>query len=241
MTQASEPIELRGQRGPWAFLTVVLVLVGFFFLLLGIGVLATRGGFGAADRLVLGAGGSVAGVLILLGARASLRMARAHPLLRVETEAFILEHPGLLRLPLVVPRSEVAEICAGDFLHRKDSPGEGGGANLHPSPSSEILPNFSGPLRFSARPPNVLVVLRDRLDLDGLPRRGLWAVAFFSDRFGSYEGPPRGGVVHGLVFAALRSDEVTRAFGPWGVLVDTPSDAALAWVSPEQMRQRFRK
>jgi hypothetical protein len=231
MTPASDPIELRGQRGPWAVLTVVLALVGFFFLLLGIGVLVTRAGFGVADRLVLGAGGSVAGVLILLGASASLRMARAHPLLRIETDAFILEHPGLLRLPLVVPRSEVAEICAG----------EGARTNPQPSPSSEILPNFSSPLRFSARPPNVLVVLRDRLDLDGLPRRGLWAVAFFSDRFGSYEGPPRGGVVHGLVFAAFRIDEVTRAFGRWGVLVNTPSDAALAWVSPEQMRQRFRK
>ncbi|MGH2628521.1 MAG: hypothetical protein ACRDHY_17940 [Anaerolineales bacterium] len=215
----------------------MLALVGLFFLLLAVGVLVGTG-FAAADRLVLGAGGSLAAVLLVIGALASLRMARSHPRLRVESDAFTLEHPGLLRLPLVVPRNEVTEICTGDPLAREGKrEGEGrsgGGRGSTPPifPSSGILPNFSRPLRSSGRPPDVLVVLRDRLDLDGLPRRGLWAVAFFADRFGSYEGPARGGVIRGLVFDAERLDEVARLFAPWGVMVGEPSEAARARLAP---------
>jgi len=124
----------------------------------------------------------------------------------------------------------VAEVCVADSSLR----------DRGVSPSGEILPNFSNPLRTSTHVPNGLVVLRQRYDLDGLPRRSIPALAFFADRFGSYEGPSRGGVIHGVVFGAMRPDELRGAFAAWGVVVDTPSPAGLAWVSPDQLRQRFK-
>jgi hypothetical protein len=226
----------------------VLVIAGLFMLLLGTGALVATG-FAAAERLLLGPGCIAAGVLVLVGARLSSRMARAHPQLTVETDSFVLEHAGLLSRPLVVRRDDVAEISVGDFAAHGGRPAgqpaeaapRGGRPGRPFSASSELLPDISFPIGSSGRRPNVLVVMRRGFALNGIPRRGLSAVAFLVDRSGAYSGPPRGGVINGLLFATPDSDEVRRAFAPWEVLVDEPSEAALERFSPAEAQRRFKR
>jgi hypothetical protein len=83
---------------------------------------------------------------------------------------------------------------------------------------------------------NVLVVLHQAFDLDGLPRRGPPSVVRVSSKWSTYNGPPRSALIHGLLFGVPSLDQLRDGFAPWGALVREPSDAALAWISPAQVR-----
>lgn len=81
---------------------------------------------------------------------------------------------------------------------------------------------------------NVLVVLHQAFDLDGLPRRGPPSVVRGSSKWSIYKGPRRA-LIHGLLFGVPSLDQLRDGFAPWGALVREPSDAALAWISPAQL------
>ena len=108
-------------------------------------------------------------------------------------------------------------------------------------PSSEILPDFSTPIGSPNRNWNLLIVFRRERALQDLLRRGLAAVAFVADRFSSYSGPSRRSVINGLVCEAEDAAGIRRAFGPWDLLVDQPSDRSLTRTGPDEARRRIHK
>jgi hypothetical protein len=230
------------------------LFLGFVFSMLGVVALVDGGGFGRspAGRLLFGSACGVAGYLSLLGARLSWQIRRARPKLLIEADGFTIDHPGLLRLPIFVPRSVVVEICAGDYLALRPFPGAPTGSSIWrkiltysrwldsfaaypPVTPSRILPDFSFPA-VTACQANVLVVFRQAFDLDGLPRRGPPAVVRFSSKWSIYKGPRRSALIHGLLFGVASLDHLRDAFALWGALVREPSDAALAWISPANPR-----
>lgn len=197
MTAAASPIQLHtSQRWMWA-----LPMVGFGIatpLLLVFGVGATYAdGFSAMGRVVIAPLATGFGVLTLFGTRLCFRLTRARPRLFVEADSFTLEHPGLLRRPLVVQRADVAEVCIREF------PSHGGHPARRRCPqqapvdedaivaSSEILPDFSNPLVSLTHHPNVLVVMRGDLRLGSTPPRGISTVVHLT-RTGDHDGPPPG-------------------------------------------------
>ena len=232
-TEESVLIKLRTQRGTWLFVSLAVALLGAFTAVIGVGVLVADG-FGVAERLVLGVGGSVAGFVLAIGAYLSFGVARAVPELRVAPDGFVLSHPGLLGAPLVVARNDVQEVFVAP-------PSAVSAANAAVQPHSWLLPDFSTPIGSSSRQWNLLIVFRQEFALADLPRRGIVAVAFIADRFSSYSGPPRGGLINGFLAEAEDPSEARRAFGPWGVLVDQPSDGALVRIGPEEARRRLKR
>lgn len=239
-------IPLQAERGTWVLYLVGLGFVAVLGLVFGIGIFFAAG-FGTGERLVLGPIMTAVGFLALLGVRLCLRMVRVRPRLTVQADAFTVEHTGLFRAPLVVPRDAVAEICIAEFQAHGGRPQRGQRLPSKPPAgteivaSSELLPDLSFPLGSSLVNPNVLVVMHDHLRLGALPRRGMFGAILLVDRSGNYTGPPRGGVVNGFLFGAFDTEQVRRAFAPWGVLVDEPSDWARQRFSVGHHRDRFKR
>lgn len=197
---------------------VGLALVGFMVLL---GSLAALAPPTKVWSFALGVALAALGVFCLAGTRLALRAARARPRLLVDQDALTIDHPGLLRLPLVVSRGEVREVWIGSGPAPRRNPESPeasrwrriraycrpvhDGTGYPPLGSSRVLPDFCEPLGPAVDLPNVLVVLRDRYDLDGLPRRGLRAFTFLGDESGGYDGPVRGAQAHGFLFQIGRA------------------------------------
>jgi hypothetical protein len=233
-TSSGVIIRLRSQRATWLFVSLAVGLLGLFSLGIGIGILFADG-YGVGERLVLGVGGWLAGMLLLIGAYLGLRVARAVPELRVTSEGLTLHHGGLFRRPLDVSRGEVEEVVVHDALGMRPS-------GFDVLASSQILPDISTPIPTEARHWNLLIVFRHGFSLGDAPRRGLGAVAFVADRSGAYSGPPRGGVINGLLCEAEDPSEAQRAFDTWGgVLVDQPSERTIARIGAEEARRRMNR
>lgn len=243
-------IALKSQRLVWLFMTVAAFTFGGVLLVVALAAVAASPGSPA--WLIFGAVVAAGAAWGLVGGRLALRLTRARPRLVVSAEELVVEHPGLLRAPLVIRRSDVEAVCLGTFVGYRHPPDRGAGSRWRrlraysrwldsgdtalTVEASANLPDFSNVM--GGHHPDVLVVLRRPYDLASLPRRGLGI--FLATETGPFEVPERGAKIRGLLATASDLDQARRAFSPWGVVRDTPTEEMLAWVSPSRGRQRGR-
>lgn len=237
MSSASLKVELKSQRWLWTTLTVLGLLFGALLLALGVGVsIAESGAPGIVGGGVLV---SVAAWGLVFGVRA-LRLARARPELLLTPDSLTVLHPGLLRRPLVINRSDVEAVCIGDFIR------DNAAANRtlrwqrmrQGSPmvrASDCLPDFSSVM--GGRVPDVLVVLRRPFDLGTTPRRGLKSLA---PETAPFNGPVRGARIKGFLGTAADRDAARHVLSGWRPVLDRPSEEILAWISPAHPRHGSR-
>lgn len=231
-TTADEPVvvELRSQRGVWLVFSTALGIPGLFMAGLAVGTLLSDD-FGLAER-IFGVGVLILGGLLLEGARRGWGVVQASARLSIASDGFTVEHAGLLRRPLSVPRTAVEEVAV-------DGLADPSSQRPLVAASTEILPDFSIPIDWHTRQSNVLIVFRSGFALGDTPRRGLGAVAFAADRFSSYSGPVRNAVINGMLCEAVDAAKAAQVFADWGVLVKEPSSSALARVGVAEARRRF--
>ena len=239
-------VHLKSHRMSWTALGIVVLPIGAFFALAAPVSLAATMSW--PERLGLSAlCVAVAIPSCLFGLRA-LRLGRARPCLVVKPDALVIHHPGLLREAVSIPKTEVETVCVGDFVkRRRPPPGSEGngpfrrlrtysrwldsGGQFPQFSASTVLPDLSFPFYFGPFS-NVLIILRRPFDLGRTPRRGL-AVLTGED---VYRGPTRGARIRGLLAAARDIDEARRAFSPWRMTQEAPTEEMIAWVSPARPR-----
>lgn len=242
----SEPslrVELKSQRRLW----ISMAVLGFSFgaLMLFFGVAAMVAGFASIGWVAFGVLLVAIAAWGLVFGRLALRLGQARPQLLLTPESLVVLHPGLLRQPLVIKRSDVEAVCLGNFVNYRQRPDltgaslwkrlrsysrwlDSGGTALTVS-ASEHLPDFSNVM--GGRSPDVLVVLRRPYDLSTIPRRGLGILA---PEAAPFNGPVRGARIRGVLGRADDLDHARQAFSPWGVVLEHPTEEILAWISPSR-------
>jgi hypothetical protein len=237
-------VELKSQRFLWAFMAVLAFCFSGLALVFAVGALL--GDSGSPASLIFGAVVVAIAVWGLAGGRLLLRLARARPRLLVSASNLVVEHPGLLREPLVIRRNHIEAVCLGSFVRYRRPPPDAtgasrwrrlrsysrwldsGGTALTVS-ASEHLPDFSNVM--GGRSPDVLVVLRRPYDLSTVPRRWLGIVA---PEGAPFNVPVRGARIRGILGRAVQLDQARQAFSSWGVVVERPTEEMLAWISPSR-------
>ena len=244
--ESGTTVELRSHRMLWTSLAVVVILLSALSSLFAFGAFVGIDRW--PDRLAIGSFCAVIAVGGFVFSRRALRLGRARPRFLVGTDALVVEHPGLLHRPLVIPRRDVESVCLGQFIGpRRPRPSSGGvglfrrlraysrwldsGGQFPSVSASEVLPDLSYPLYYPLGGPmaDVLVVLRRPFDLGTIPRRGLGILAAEGS---AYFGPTRGARIRGMLGRAVHIDDARQAFSPWGVVVERPTEEMLAWISP---------
>ncbi len=244
--QSLVSVELESQHVLWGFMAVLAFGFSGLFLLFAVGALL--GDPGSRGSLIFGAVVVAIALWGLAGGRFALRLARARPRLLISATNLVVEHPGLLREPLVMQRNDVEAVCLGNFVKYRYPPPDAtsaspwrrlrtysrwldSGGTAPTVSASEHLPDFSNVM--GGRSPDVLVVLRRPYDLGTVPRRGLGIVA---PEGAPFNAPVRGARIRGILGRAVQPDQARQAFSHWGVVVERPTDEMLAWISPSRRR-----
>lgn len=243
-------VHLKSHRMIWTALGIVVLPIGAVATLAALVSLAATMSW--PERLGLSALCLAVAIPSWLFGLRALRLGRARPCLVVKPDALVIHHPGLLREAVSIPKTDVETVCVGDFVKRRRSPpdseGNGpfrrlrtysrwldSGGQFPQFTASTVLPDLSFPLYYPMAGPfsNVLIVLRRPFDLGRAPRRGL---AVLADEGSVYRGPTRGARIRGLLAAAMDIDEARRAFSPWRMTQEAPTEEMIAWVSPARPR-----
>lgn len=239
-------VELKTQRWFWRS----MAWLGFAFagLMLLLMVAAGAADSPAAARLGLAVISAFpAGWGVVFGRRAA-RLRRATPRIVLSSDKLVVDHPGLFREPVTIPRTDVEAVCLGSFVgYRRPPPGRSGispwkwlrrysrwldsGGTALTISASRTLPDISNVT--GGRTPDILVVLRRPFDLGALPRRGL---DMLSPEGAPFNGPVRGARIRGFLATATDLDNARQAFSPWGVVLEAPTEEMLAWISPSRSR-----
>lgn len=244
MSESPLRVELKSQRWLWISMAVVGFSFGALMLFFGIGVMVAE--FRSFGWIALGVLLVSTAAWGLVYGRLALRLGRACPQLLLTPQSLVVVHPGLLRQPLVIKRSDVEAVCLGNFVEYRQPPPDAAGASLwrrlrsysHWLDSggtaltvmaSTSLPDFSTPIGVGRQ--DVLVVFRRPYDLSTIPRRGL---GILPDESATFHGPVRGARIRGVLGRAVNLDHARRAFSPWGVVLERPTEEMLAWISPSR-------
>jgi hypothetical protein len=246
-------IELDLRRGVWNVFAVLLTVTGVPFsiaaiALLVVSLLDRHGGdlVGGLIFLLLGAVATPAGV-------AAWHLGRAYPALVVDDYGLTLDHPGVLKRPLRLDRSEVHSVYVRSFPGHERSPtfdgtgwerfrqrvrwvdSRGGPQCLLPVGAMDA-PDLSVLDVFEDR--NLLIVLATSSPMKSLARRGLGSLALAVARGPGYSGPTRATVARGL-FGVVGDEHAARvAFASWPS-ADTPAADVWDWLYGEKKRGGF--
>lgn len=243
-------IRLNSHRMIWLGSAIVVLSIGAFAALAAVAFFVA--GTGWPERLGLGAMGTAVAISSLLFGIRAFRLGRGHPCLLVEPDALVIQHPGVLRERVVIPKSEVETICIGNLVKPRRQPPSAGkrplsrlrsysrwldaGGQFPHFTASRVLPDLSFPFYYPLAGPfsNLLIVLRRPFDLGEVPRRGL---GILSDEGSVYRGPVRGARIRGLLATVTDTQEALRVLSPWGVIQEEPTEEMIAWVSPARVRR----
>lgn len=244
---SSVAVELKSQRVLWTFMAILAFSFSALMFLLAVGALLDEGGSPAS--LIFGVVLVAIAAWGLAGGLVAWRLARARPRLLVSATNLVVEHQGLLRGPLVIGRNDIEAVCVGNLVKYRQPPPktagaspwrrlrsysrwlDSGGTALAVS-ASEHLPDFSNVM--GGRSPDVLVVLRRPYDLSTTPRRWLGIIA---PEGAPFHVPIRGARIRGILGRAVQPDDARRAFSPWGVVLEHPTEEILAWVASARPRR----